>query len=81
MNSLKRIFGFLNQTKKADDFQVVTNYLKNNQNFKKAALDVHSKKENAKSSFFGAIDNLLEQEDGIKEKKQITDNSKENRNK
>jgi hypothetical protein len=79
MKNFFKLFGFLKQTKNADDIKVITDYLKKNENFKKAALDIHRKKENAKTSFFGAIDDLLEQEDGIKEKKQIEDKSNNNK--
>lgn len=79
MKNLFRLFGFFKKTQNAEDIKVVTDYLKKNENFKKAALDIHNKKETAKTSFFSAIDDLLEQEDGIKEKKQISDKSKENK--
>lgn len=79
MKNFLRLFGFIKKTQNAEDIKVVTDYLKKNENFKKAALDIHSKKENAKKSFFTAIDDLLEQEDGIKERKQLQDKSKNNK--
>ena len=79
MKNLIKLFGFIKNTKNAEDIKGVTDFLKNNESFKKAAIGVHKKKENAKTSFFSAIDDLLEQEDGIKEKKQISDKSRENK--
>lgn len=77
MNSFKRLFGLINKSKNAEDIKEVTDFLKKNDTFKKIALDIHKKQQNVKSSFFSTIDDLLEQEDGLKkENKQITDDSK-----
>jgi len=66
-----------NRSKNVEDIKEVTEFLKKNETFKNAALNVHKKKESLSSGFFSTIDSILEQEDGIKkENKQITDNSK-----
>lgn len=82
MNSLKKLFNLVNKAKATEDIKEVTEFLKKNEQFKKIALDIHEKKSSFRSSFMKSLDNILEHEDGLnKEKKQITDDSINNKNK
>ncbi len=74
-NFLKYFFLFKNDIK---DHQPLTEFLKRNENFKKAAFKFHDTKEGFKNKFLNTFEDLLKKEDDIK---LIDENKKTNNNK
>lgn len=77
MKLLKSLFNIARNTgvDKAD-IPEVTNYLKNNETFKKNAMKLHNNKENIKSKFWSKIDSMLQEEDNLKFIEDKSDKSK-----
>ncbi len=62
-NFLKFFFAFKGNI---NDHQPLTDFLKRNQHFKKAAFKVHDTKEEVKKNMWNSFNNLLKDEDEIK---------------
>ena len=67
MSPLKNFFRFfISNGKNLDDIKPLTDYLRNNHQFRNTAHKIHHTKESIKSKFTNHLDNLLEEEDGVK---------------
>ena len=67
MSAFKNFFRyFISNGKNLDDIKPLTDYLKNNSQFTQTAHKIHHTKEGIKNKFTKHLDNLLEEEDGVK---------------
>jgi hypothetical protein len=67
MNYLKHFFRFFIVNKHhIEDMKPLTEFLKNNDTFKKSAIKIHTTKETIKGQFTGSLDKLLKEEDELK---------------
>jgi hypothetical protein len=57
---------FLTNGKNIEDIKPLTDYLKNNHQFRYTAHKIHHTKEGIKNKFTQHLDSLLEEEDGVK---------------
>jgi hypothetical protein len=67
MSPLKNFLRFfMTNGKNMEDIKPLTDYLKNNNHFRNTAHKIHHTKEGIKYKFTQHLDNLLEEEDGVK---------------
>lgn len=67
MSFFKSFFKFFAMNKnQMDDIKPLTEYLKNNDQFKKTSMKIYHTTEKTKSSLYSKLDRLLEEEDQLK---------------